>query len=437
MALSKKPYKGCRDFHPIQMRVRDYIFSKMRTTAEQFAFEAYDGPLLEEVDLYLAKSGEELINDQIYSFTDRGERKVAIRPEMTPTVARMVAGVHRETSKPIRWYSIPNLMRYERPQRGRLREHWQFNADIFGATEHLGEIEVLSLMDQLMKSFGANTQMYGILLNDRRVVDCIFKDLLALTKEQSYKLYKVIDKAKKVNAEALDKMIADVIDDEQKREHFKSYLNLNSFDELSSFLESHGLTESAQSFVEFVSKVKDLPIYESLQYDPTIVRGLDYYTGIVFEVFDKHPDNRRAIAGGGAYANLLQIFNEQPLAGIGFGLGDVTLKDFLETHKLLPDFTHATNDLFIAYFDDNCESSAFKLASSLRAESMKVELNLGIIKFNKVFKLAQAKGHKYVAIFGSNELEKGVVQIKNLETRDGTEINLTNTKEIKKYIKGN
>ncbi len=149
MALSKKPYRGCRDFFPKDMRVRDFIFDKMKVAAESFAFEPYDGPLLEEVDLYLAKSGEELINDQIYSFTDRGDRKVAIRPEMTPTVARMAAQVHREVAKPIRWYSIPNLLRYEKPQRGRLREHWQFNADVFGAPEHMAEIEILSLVGLL------------------------------------------------------------------------------------------------------------------------------------------------------------------------------------------------------------------------------------------------------------------------------------------------
>ena len=216
MALSKKPYKGCRDFYPLDMRVRDYIFDQMKKAAHDFAFEAYDGPLLEEVDLYLAKSGEELINDQIYSFTDRGERKVAIRPEMTPTLARMVAGVHRETSKPIRWYSIPNVMRYEKPQRGRLREHWQMNADVFGAQEHLGEIEILSLMDHLMRNFGADTSMYGILLNDRRVVDSIFTELLKLDTDSSYKLYKVIDKAKKVSNEALDKMVSEIISEDVK-----------------------------------------------------------------------------------------------------------------------------------------------------------------------------------------------------------------------------
>ncbi|MEX1099306.1 MAG: ATP phosphoribosyltransferase regulatory subunit, partial [Bacteriovoracaceae bacterium] len=149
-SLSKKPYKGCRDFFPKESREREHLFDAMKKSAEAFAYEPFDGPMVEEVELYKAKSGEELINDQIYDFTDRGGRHVAIRPEMTPTVARMVAQVHKQTPKPIRWYSIPNLMRYEKPQRGRLREHWQFNVDIFGAPEHLGEIEVLNVIASLM-----------------------------------------------------------------------------------------------------------------------------------------------------------------------------------------------------------------------------------------------------------------------------------------------
>src|SRR5690606_14029859 len=163
MTLSKNPYRGTRDFFPVQKRKRDYLFQKMEETAELFGYEPYDGPLLEEVDLYRAKSGQELINEQIYSFIDRGEREVAIRPEMTPTLARMVAQVHKQVAKPIRWYAIPNLMRYERPQKGRLREHWQFNCDIFGAPDKKGELEILQVAIALMTNLGANENHFEIL----------------------------------------------------------------------------------------------------------------------------------------------------------------------------------------------------------------------------------------------------------------------------------
>jgi histidyl-tRNA synthetase len=436
MTLSKKAYKGCRDFFPLEMRVRDYLFDHMKKSAESFAFEAYDGPMLEEVELYLAKSGEELINEQIYSFIDRGERKVAIRPEMTPTVARMVAQIHRETTKPIRWYSIPNLMRYEKPQKGRLREHWQFNADIFGAEAHLAEIEILSLIVHLMQSFGANETMFSIQLNDRKIVDAIFNKLLNLNQEQSYKLYKVIDKSKKVSEEALDKMIGEIITDVSAISLFKQYLGLTNFNNLKKFLEDNKLSESATDFLSFINKLEALTLNKYVHYDPTIVRGLDYYTGIVFEVFDLHPDNRRAIAGGGAYANLLQIFNENPLPGIGFGMGDVTLTDFLTTHKLMPDLKYAKNDLFIGYFDQESEVTAFNLAQDLRHKGLKVELNLGTTSFKKIFKQAESKGHQFLAMIGSNELAEGVVQIKNLTTREGVNVKLTDTQEIIKVIKG-
>lgn len=436
MALSKKPYRGSRDFFPTQMRCREYIFSKMKTVAHRYGFEPYDGPLLEEVELYKAKSGQELIDEQIYAFTDRGERHVAIRPEMTPTFARMVAQVYRELPKPIRWFSIPNLMRYEKPQRGRLREHWQLNADIYGAPENLGEIEVLSMIVSLLNEFGATKDMFSILVNDRRVVDSIFNNLLQLDADQSYKLYKVIDKSKKISEEALDKMISEIIEDQDRRKLFKNYLNLKTFNEVESFLNDHNLTESASSFLNLIAKIKNKNFFTYLEYDPTIVRGLDYYTGLVFEIFDKHPDNRRAIAGGGAYANLLQIFNEDQIAGIGFGLGDVTLRDFLETHNLLPDFSFQENDLFICYFDEVCENAGFNLAQELRVKNLRVELNLGTIKFKKAFNVAEKKGHEFVALIGANELSNNEVQIKNIKTRDTKTFKLNETDNIYKFIKG-
>lgn len=436
MALSKKPYRGSRDFFPTQMRCREYLFNIMKKVAHQYGFEPYDGPLLEEVELYKAKSGQELIDEQIYSFTDRGERHVAIRPEMTPTFARMVAQVYREVPKPIRWFSIPNLMRYEKPQRGRLREHWQLNADIYGAPENLGEIEILSMIVNLLQEFGATEQMFSILINDRRVVDSIFKNLLQLNEDQSYKLYKVIDKSKKVSEDALEKLISDILIDESKKEIFKKYLSLKSFDEVKKYINDHNLSESAESFLKLLNKIENKDFFKFLEYDPTIVRGLDYYTGLVFEIFDKHPDNRRAIAGGGAYANLLQIFNEDQIAGIGFGLGDVTLRDFLETHKLLPDFTHQENHLFICYFDENCEDACFNLAQNLRQQNLNIELNLGTLKFKKAFTTAEKKGHHYIALIGENELDKGIVQVKNLKTKDSENFNLKDIDKIKQFIKG-
>ena len=435
MALSKLPYKGTRDFFPPQMRERDFLFAKMREIAELHSYEPYDGPLLEEVELYLAKSGEELINEQIYSFDDRGERKVAIRPEMTPTVARMVAQIHREQSKPLRWYAIPNLMRYEKPQKGRLREHWQFNCDIFGAPEGLGEIEILQVATGLLCSFGATEEHFEVLLNDRRVVDAVFGRLLHLSAEQSLKLYKVIDKAKKVTPETLDKMVAEVIPQDTARAHFKEYLQLSTFPALTSFLERHGLKDAAGGFLPFIERLSVAGLSRFVVYDPTIVRGLDYYTGVVFEIFDNSPDNRRAICGGGAYANLLQIFNEEPLPGVGFGLGDVTLADFLRTHKLMPTFEKPAIDLLVAYLDHDAEKAAFELARALRELGVKTELQLGEAKPKKVFTHTDKRGHKAVVMLGSNEIQSGEIELKRLSDQTKARFPLNNPKAIAEFLR--
>ena len=372
MALNKQPYRGTRDFFPKDKRVRDYLFQVMTKTAESFGYESYDGPLLEEVELYKAKSGEELINEQIYSFTDRGERFVAIRPEMTPTLARMVAQVHRESSKPLRWFSIPNLMRYEKPQRGRVREHWQLNCDVFGSPGRLGEVEILQVAVELFENYGATHEHFEILLNDRAIVDAVFKSMMKATDEQTYRLYKIVDKAKKVNHEAIQKMVAEVGLSSEAENIFYSYLQLSNFEAVKNFLEKNNQSEIASLFETFVVQTKKANLTDYLKYDPTIVRGLDYYTGIVFEIFDKHPDNRRALCGGGAYANLLQIFNEDPLPGVGFGLGDVTLRDFLEVHNLLPNLEIPVNDIFITFQEDEGLDASLKLARALRKKILKL-----------------------------------------------------------------
>ncbi len=389
--ISKSPYKGCRDLFPKEKREQDYLFSKMKEIASLYAYEPYDGPMLELVDLYKAKSGEELINDQIYSFTDRGNRFVAIRPEMTPTVARMIAQIHRATPKPMRWYSIPNLMRYERPQKGRLREHWQFNCDIFGGPEVLSEMEVLELVKDLLKHFGANEKHFSILINDRAIVNELFLNVLKVDEQTSYKLYKIIDKSKKLPYEKLEALMDDVLSAEQKS-NLKKYLALDNFKDAFEFLNIESPLK------QLVEKVEDTDLYKYLKYDPSIVRGLDYYTGIVFEVFDLHPDNRRAICGGGSYANLLEIFKESPLPGVGFGLGDVTLKDFLITHELMPDFNQPDDAILVTFQASEFESKALKISREFRESGFGVESNLKPINVSKAFQLAEKKNYSYLVL---------------------------------------
>jgi histidyl-tRNA synthetase len=432
MALSKNPYRGTRDFFPASMRQRNYIFQKLCEVSELFAYEPYDGPLLEEVELYLAKSGEELINEQIYSFTDRGDRKVAIRPEMTPTVARMVSQIHREVSKPIRWYAIPNLMRYEKPQKGRLREFWQYNADIFGGDEK-GDIEIIQLAVEMLRSFGANDSHFEILINDRRFVDFVFHTLIGLDEVNTKKLYKLVDKKAKIPADKFTSELNEITKDQTKSQVFENYLSLQSIESLSAMA---GDNPEAQPIIQFLKDLNLMGLGKYVKFDPTIVRGLDYYTGIVFEIFDKHPDNRRALAGGGAFANLLQIFNEMPLAGMGFGMGEVTLTDFLIVHKLMPNFEQPQIDLMISYLDQSAESTAFQLAMNLRSKGIKTELFLGETKPKKVFGLTDKKGHEFLIMLGSNELSTGEIQLKNLKTKEIHKIKLDDVDGLVRQMKG-
>lgn len=436
MGLSKKPYKGTRDFFPKDKRVLNFLMEAMHKSARQFGYENYDGPLLEEVELYKAKSGEELINDQIYSFTDRGERFVAIRPEMTPTLARMVAQVVREAAKPIRWYSIPNLMRYERPQRGRLREHWQFNCDIFGQEGKHGELEILQLACHLMNSFGATNEQFEIKVNDRDVVDYIFKNALELDSESAYKLYKLVDRAKKIKPEVFDKDLSEIVSDSGKQEIFKKYLNLTSFEDLKGLISELGGTNITDEFFGLVDMISTGPLKNYVVYDPYIVRGLDYYTGLVFEIFDKHPDNRRAICGGGSYRELLKIFGEKEINATGFGLGDVTLRDFLESHGLLPNLEKNQVDILVSVQTEKALQHVIDLSQALREQGISVLSHYSSIKLKKSIQTAEKNGCSFMTILGDDELDKKMITIKNLAAREQKEFSLDDISSLKSYILG-
>jgi histidyl-tRNA synthetase len=423
------------------MRTRNYIFRKMAEVSERFAYEPYDGPILEEVDLYRAKSGEELINDQIYAFTDRGDREVAIRPEMTPTVARMVAQIHREVAKPIRWYAIPNLMRYEKPQRGRLREFWQYNADVFGGGVH-GEVEILQLAAALMTSFGATSAQFEILVNDRRFVDFVFEGLIGLEPAPTKKLYKLVDAKNKMAPEKFAAEVRVLTGDEGKAKIFEAFVNLRSVADIKRFVDEvfsdvsvsdlHHFKSAAPVSVSshvaplyrFFEKIDEAGLAEFVRFDPSIVRGLDYYTGLVFEIFDKHPENRRAIAGGGAYANLLQIFDEPALEGVGLGLGEVPLTDFLTTHGLLPDFAKPELDYLVAAFVPEGERTAAEIAARLRARGHRVELFFGDAKPKKIFNYSDKKNIKYLVFVTETELK-----LRDVATRTETTVTLQDLTE--------
>jgi histidyl-tRNA synthetase len=431
MALPTQPYKGARDFYPEDKRLQKYMFSKWREVAERYGYEEYDAPILEPLDIYLAKSGEEIVNEQTYSFEDRGGRKVVIRPEMTPTVSRMVAGRRQELGYPLRWYSIPNLWRYERPQRGRLREHWQLNVDIFGVQDTSAEFEIISLVNDMFKSLGALPNMYGIKLNHRGLIDYLLDDYLGLTESQGQKVGKLIDRMHKMERSAFISKADEILNAKQKEAGTtEKLLAVLDAKKLADLPEEAQEQSSAKELKDLLEKLKAFGV-GNVEFDGTLMRGFDYYTGIVFEVFDKDPANNRSMLGGGRYDGLVGLFGVQPVPTVGFGWGDVTLENFLQGHGLIPELQSETDIYVILVGDVQVRSQ--KSIAALRYKGLNVAVDLSGRKIGDQFKTADKKGVKYALIIGEDELQKEIFKLKNLQT--GKEIS-GSLAELVKVVQG-
>ncbi len=397
MSLPTEPYKGTRDFYPEDMAVQRYIFDTWAKSAELFGFERYDASVLEPSELYKSKGAEneEMVNEQTYTFVDRGDREVTLRPEMTPTVARMVAGRRRELSFPVRWYSIPNLFRYERPQRGRLREHWQLNCDMFGADDTVADIEIIALAYHMLASFGATPDMFGIRINHRGTLNAHLA-AAGITDDATIRaITNVIDKKAKVSPEDFDRML---------REAAGCELTLPS--------------ETPAEVRAVLDGLTALGITNAV-YDASIVRGFNYYTGTVFEVFDTSAENNRALLGGGRYDNLTALFGGEPVTGIGFGMGDVTMRDFLETHGLLSDSVRVTAPaLSILPTDSLYNLSAERLATTFRDAGIRTNVDLSTKKIAKKIGSASDAGVQYIIVLGEDEEKNCLYTLKNLATKE-------------------
>ncbi len=411
--LGTDSYKGVRDFYPRGKFVHNYILETMSRVCERSGYENYDASILEPSELYRSKAAEneEIINDQTYTFTDRGGREVTLRPEMTPTVARMIAGKKRELSFPVRWYSIPNVFRYERPQRGRLREHWQLNADIFGADGIDAEVDNIALAYNIMKEFGADDTDFEIRLNDRQLLNNVF-DSLDLDFEQRQNTMRIMDKKAKISAKEFSTELQKFLGEKTKETIAK--------------IET---THSNVRLEELVSKLSKLGINNTV-IDTSTVRGFNYYTGVVFEVFDTDPDNNRSMFGGGRYDNLTEMFGVEQICGFGFGMGDVTMQNFLESHNLLPKYVPAT-ELIICVLDMTHVNKAQELAQTLRKQDINVAVNFSGKKLGDQIKAADKAGVPFIIPFGEKEASSDKVTIKHLESREEKELSAS---EIADFI---
>ena len=426
--LSTQPYKGTRDFYPEDMYIRQHIFDMWSRVMRRYGYEAYDAPLLEPIEVYAAKSGQELVNDQTYRFIDRGGREVAIRPEMTPSISRMVAARRKEMPFPARLYSIAPFMRYERPQRGREREFWQLNADIFGDDSNMAELEILSLSRDIMEGFGATPDMYEIRINHRGLIDAMMRDYLALNDEQAYAMVKLFDRKDKLSREDFSVQLGEIAGEraEEIAPKVDRILDAKTLDALPDEIRR---SPHFQSLNELISKSTAIGV-KSLRFDPTLMRGLDYYTGTVFEVFDLHPDNNRALFGGGRYDGLVGLFGAEPLSAVGFAPGYSMMELFLRVHNLLPE-SHSTTDLMLIAMS-GYEVGAADFARKLRMDPnwLNVELDTTGRKIEKALKAADRKGIRFTAVYGERESNGGHLQLKDLVAGKNFDVTIDDIRTI-------
>ena len=430
MKLNINPYKGSRDFYPEDKRVLKYLFSKLKSVVESYGYEEYDAPMLEEFDLYAAKSGIEIVSKQTYNFIDRGGRKVAIRPEMTPSVSRMVARKRQELSYPLRLYSIPNLWRYERQQKGRFREHWQLNVDLFGLSGLQGDNEMILIADNIFQSFGASRKMYQIKINSRLFMGYFFSDYLGLSDEKTVSIMKLVDSVHKMPMVEFISQVDEIIDDSDRQnlvvEKLIDLIKVNNLKDLPDQLQNHPSLDVIKGIFN-LNKEKT-----NIVFDPTIMRGFDYYTDIVFEIFDENPDNNRSMMGGGRYDGLVGLFGVEPISTVGFGLGDATLFNFVSSHGLLPALSPET-DVFAILLDSDL-SLVYPILQSLRIEGINIAEGLQGKKLGDQIATALKKNIPYVLIIGREEIKTGKLTLKDLSTKKEHKLNV---RELIDYFKTN
>jgi len=413
--LNTAPYRGTRDFLPEEMSMRSQVFGTLYRVIESYGYTRYDGPTLESIELYEAKSGQEIVGEQLYRLTDRSGRELAIRPEMTPSVARIVAANAPRLQFPVRWYTHANCHRYERPQRGRIREHWQINVDIFGSESVEAEVEIFELIHRIFAALGATPADFVLRVSDRRLIGGALATYARVTSDQLKEVSRVIDRWEKYPIGEVQAALSRIGLDDEQVERVCALVALD-LDAYAQIVPHEELMRSSVARI-FREQLTEAP----LKFDPLIVRGFDYYTSTVFEVFDVSPENRRSLFGGGRYDNLVALFNDRRIPGIGFGMGDVTLFDFLETHRLLPQPAIGPDVCVIALSAD-VRAPARAIADELRAAGLRVITPLEQQGLAKELKHAARRGTRFAVIVGEDELARGNVVLRELARSEQREV---------------
>jgi histidyl-tRNA synthetase len=411
---------GFRDFYPEQLATRNYLISIWRDVARRYGFVEYDGPPLEPLELYTKKSGEEIVG-QLYAFTDKGDRQVALRPEMTPTLARMVAAKANAMRKPIRWFSIPQLFRYERQQKGRLREHFQLNVDIIGEASVAADAELLAVAIDIMRATGLTASDVRARISDRRLLTAVLIEV-GVKQTELPAVFAAIDKIgrepRDVTREKIEKAVASADAARGVDRALDRSTDLNAL--AAEFRSSRSVMESITRLREYMNFLDALGVGEWVDFDLSVVRGLAYYTGIVFELFDAKGEFR-AICGGGRYDDLLSTIGGIDLPALGFGMGDVVLTELLRARNLLPTPTLGT-EYWVAAEDDSMLPDVMKVAGKLREKSHSVEYALKSQALARQLKAASSAGVENVVLLRRDDFARGNVTVKKLA--DGSEQNI-------------
>ena len=409
--MQTRALPGFRDFYPDDLALRSHIFRTWREVAARYGFEEYDGPPLEPLELYTAKSGDEIVG-QLYRFTDKGGREVALRPEMTPTLARMVAARANGLRKPIRWFSVPQLFRYERQQRGRLREHFQLNCDLIGEAGPVADAEIIALAVDVMRAFGLTAQDVRVRLSDRRVLSGL---LLAagIPQARLADAYQAIDKSERMSREDLAALLVSAGLGPDAIEQVFRVSSLRGWTAVQEAAASSGVPEAVAPLGSTLAALEAMGLGEFIDVDLTIVRGLAYYTGTVFELFDAGR-SLRAICGGGRYDTLLANLGGPDLPALGFGMGDVVLAELLRERGLTPDASGSV-DVFVAGITPEDHPHVLALTHELRDAGLRCEFAFGGQAVGKQLKLADARGARYAVVIGPDDRERGEVMMKDLQ----------------------
>lgn len=396
--------KGTREFYPEDMVLRQWLYKLIRGVSESFGYQEYDGPFLETLELYAAKSGEELVKEQSFVFQDRGGNEITLRPELTPSLARMVVQRQNTLAFPLRWWSFGPFWRYEKPQKGRTREFFQWNADLIGVDSIQADAEVIALCAAFFQKAGLTKDEVRIYMNDRQLMESeLIK--LGFTLEQHKMIFKLIDRVDKLPEQAWDAYV------------LEAGLTENQLSALKKIIKNQELWQASEKLTS-VFRILDLHgLSAYVSYDPRIIRGLDYYTGVVFEAKDLG-ENHRAILGGGHYANLVADVGGESLPGVGFAMGDVVFPLVLESHGKLPQLTTTPASLLVTVFDEASLPASIALCNRLHEKDIPVALYPEADKLGKQFKYADRCGFKGTLVIGPDELQKGEVVLKDLATRE-------------------